>query len=143
MCICTLFQYDPQKDCWERYLDNVFHFVSPRFPFFSQKYLLLFQTPHRVILWCISSIILFNEHYFLIFIFVFHLLNHVQLLVSPWTAAHQASLSFTISWRFLKLMHIESMMPYNHVMLCHHLILLPSIFPRIRDFSNESSPCIR
>ena len=46
MCICTLFQNDPQKDHWERYLNNAIHFVSPRFPFFSQKSL-LFQTPHN------------------------------------------------------------------------------------------------
>ena len=62
--------------------------------------------------------------------------------VTPWTAARQASLSFTISWRLLKLMSIESVMPSNHLLLCHPL-LLPSIFPSIRVFSNESALHIR
>ena len=62
--------------------------------------------------------------------------------MTPWTAAFQASLSFTISQSFLKLMSIEPVMPYNHLILCHPL-LLPSIFPSIRVFSNESALCIR
>ena len=70
-------------------------------------------------------------------------LSHVQLLATPWTAAHQASLSITNSWSLLKLMSIESMMPSNHVILCRPLLLLTSIFPRIRVFSNESSLWIR
>ena len=57
----------------------------------------------------------------------------------PWTAACQASLSFTISWSFLKLMSIELVMPSNHLILCHALLLPPSIFPSIRVFSYESS----
>ena len=57
----------------------------------------------------------------------------------PWTAAHQASLSFTISWSLLKLMSIESVMPSNHLILCLPLLLLPSIFPSFRVFSNESA----
>ena len=65
-----------------------------------------------------------------------------QLCPTPWTAAHQASLSFTIFQSFLKLMSIESMMPSNHLILCSHL-LLPSIFPSIRVLSNESALCIR
>ena len=60
-----------------------------------------------------------------------------------WTAVPQASLSFTISWSLLKLMSIESAMPYNHPILCHPLLLLPSIFPNIRLFSNESVLRIR
>ena len=60
----------------------------------------------------------------------------------PWTAAHQASLSFTISWSLLKLTFIESVIPSNHLILCHPLFL-PSVFPRIRVFSNESALCIR
>ena len=63
--------------------------------------------------------------------------------VTPWTAACQASLSITNSWRLLKLMSIESVMPSNHLILCHPLLLLPSIFPNIRVFSNESVLCIR
>ena len=58
-------------------------------------------------------------------------------------AAHQASLSFTISWSFLKLRSIESVMPFSHLTLCHPLLLLPSIFPSIRVFSNESALHIR
>ena len=64
-------------------------------------------------------------------------------LCEPWTAARQASLSFTISRSLLKLMSIESMMPSNHLILCRPLLLLPSIFPSIRVFSNESALCIR
>ena len=65
-------------------------------------------------------------------------LSCVQLFQTPWTAAHQASLSFTISHSLLKLMSIESVMPSNHFILCHPLLLLPSIFVSIRVFSNES-----
>ena len=62
---------------------------------------------------------------------------------TPWTAACQASLSFTISQSLLKLMSIESVMPSNHRILCHLLFLLPSIFPIIRVFSNEWTLCVR
>ena len=70
------------------------------------------------------------------------LLSHVQLFVTPWTAAHQASLSITNSWSLPKPMSIESVMPSNHLILCRPF-LLPSIFPRIRVFSNESTLPIR
>ena len=66
------------------------------------------------------------------------LLTCVQLFVTPWTAAHQASLSITNSWSLLSLMSIESVMPSNHLILCHSLLLLPSIFLSIRVFSNQS-----
>ena len=66
-----------------------------------------------------------------------------QLFVTPWTTALQPSLSITNAWSLLKLMSIESMMPSNHLILCHPLLLLPSIFPSIRVFSNESFICIR
>ena len=66
------------------------------------------------------------------------LLSRVQLFATPWTAAHQASLSFTISKSLLKLMSSELMMPSDHFILCHRLLLLPSISPSIRVFSNES-----
>ena len=65
------------------------------------------------------------------------LLSHVQLFETPWTAARQASLSITNSQSSLKLMSVESVMPYNHLILCCPLLLLPSIFPSIRVFSNE------
>ena len=58
-------------------------------------------------------------------------LSHVQLFVTPWTAAHQASMSITISQSLLKLMTIESMMPSNYLILCRPLLLLPSIFPSL------------
>ena len=67
----------------------------------------------------------------------------VLLFATPWTAALQASLSITISWSLLKLMSIESVMPSNHLVLCHPLLLLPSIFPSIRVFSHESVLSIR
>ena len=69
--------------------------------------------------------------------------SHVQLFVTPWTAAHQASLSITNSQRLLKLKSIESVMSSNHLILYHPLLLLPSIFPSIRAFSNESVLHIR
>ena len=68
----------------------------------------------------------------------FQFLSCVQLFVIPWTAASKASLSITNSWSLLKLMSTELMMPSNHLILCHPLLLLPSIFPSIRVFSNES-----
>ena len=71
------------------------------------------------------------------------LLSRVRLFVTPWTAAHQSSLSITNSWNLLKLMSIESMTPSNHLILCRPLLLLPSIFPSIRIFSNESALHIR
>ena len=71
------------------------------------------------------------------------MLSHVQLFMTLWTAAHQASLSITNSCRLLKLMSIESLMPFNNLILCCHLLLLPSIFPNIRVFSNELVFCIR
>ena len=74
---------------------------------------------------------------------VVHSLSCVQLFVTPWTAARQTSLSFTISWSLLKLMSIELMMPSNHLILCRPLLFLPSIFPSIRVFSYESAPHIR
>ena len=70
-------------------------------------------------------------------------LSHVRLFATPWTAALQASLSITNSRSSLKLMSIELVMPSNHLILCHPLLLLPSIFPSIRVFSNESALHIR
>ena len=70
-------------------------------------------------------------------------LSHIRLFVTPWTAARQTSPSITIARSLLKLMSIESVMPSNHPILCRPLLLLPSIFPSIRVFSNESVLCIR
>ena len=69
-------------------------------------------------------------------------LSHVWLFATPWTTACQASLSITDCRSLPKPMSIESVMPSNHLILCHPLLLLPSIFPRIRVFSNESALCI-
>ena len=70
-------------------------------------------------------------------------LSRVRLFVTPWTAAHQASLPITNSQRPPKLMSIESVMPSNHLILCRPLLLLPSIFSSIRTLTNESALCIR
>ena len=83
---------------------------------------------------------------FLILSYMFssvQLLSHVWLFATPWTAARQASLSITNSQSLPKLMSIESVMPSSHLILCHPLHLLPSIFPNIRVFSNESALRIR
>ena len=71
------------------------------------------------------------------------LLGYIQLFATPWTAARQASLSIANSQSLPKLMSIESMMSSSHLILCQPLLLLPSIFPSIRVFSNESALCIR
>ena len=82
----------------------------------------------RTLLWSLSSVQSFSR---------------VQLFVTPWTAARQASLSITNSQSLLKLMSIELVMPSNHLILCHPFLLLPSIFPSIRIFSNASVLHIR
>ena len=71
------------------------------------------------------------------------MLSHVQFFATPWTAACQPSLAITNSWSLLKLMSIKSVMPSNHLILCHPLLLLPSIFPSIRVFSIDSVLHIR
>ena len=76
-------------------------------------------------------------------IFVVQSLRCVRLFETPWTAACQASLSFAISQSFITLMSIEDVMPSNHLILCHPLLLLPSIFPSIRVFPVESDLCSR
>ena len=75
--------------------------------------------------------------------YVVQSLCRVQLFVTPWTSAHQASLSFTIFQNLPKLMSIELVMPSNHLILCCTFLLLPSVFPSIRVFSNKSALCIR
>ena len=78
-----------------------------------------------------------SRHALLSILLVVQSLSHVQLSATPWTAAHQALLSFTISWSLLKFISIESVMPSSPLILCCSLLLLPSIFPSIRVFSNE------
>ena len=70
-------------------------------------------------------------------------LSRAPLFATPWNAAHQASLSITNSQSFLKLMSVESVMPSDHLILCHPLLLPPSVFPNIRVFSSESVLHIR
>ena len=74
---------------------------------------------------------------------VAQLLSHVQFFATSWTAACQASLSFATSQSLLKLMSAESVMPSNHIILCYPLLLLSSIFPSLKVFSNASTLCIR
>ena len=78
-----------------------------------------------------------------LYCFLVQLLRRVRLFVTPWMAAYQASPSITNSWSLLKLMSIESEMLSNHLILCRPLFLLPSVFPSIRVFSNESALHIR
>ena len=78
---------------------------------------------------------IFYLHFFY-FVVVIQLLTHVRVFVTPWTAAHQASLSFTISCSLLKLMSIETVRPCNHLILCYPILLLSSIFPSIRVYSD-------
>ena len=75
--------------------------------------------------------------------FVVESLSRVRLFVTTWTVAHQASLSFTISWNLLKCISVELVMLFNYLILCHSLLLLPSIFPSIRVFSNDLAVHIR
>ena len=83
-------------------------------------------------------IVVFHKNMLFLLTWKWNSLSHVQLFATPWTAAHQASLSITNSQSLLKLMSIELVIPSNHLILCHPLLLLPSIFPSIRVFSNES-----
>ena len=89
---------------------------------------------HIICTWYVFFIILFSS---------VQSLSRAWLFEIPWTAARQASLSITNSQSLLKLMSIQLVMPSNHLILCHPLLLLPSIFPSIRVFSNESILCIR
>ena len=89
------------------------------------------------------SLNLFIRSLWMIYFSSVQLLSHVWLFATPWTTAYQASLSITNSQSPPKPMPIESVMPPNHLILCLPLLLLPSIFPSIRVFSNESALCIR
>ena len=93
--------------------------------------------------WYFPVLWLLIMQYFHFHVSQFQLLSHVRLFMTPWAAAHQASLSITNSCSLLKLTSIESVMPSNHLILCCSHLLLPSILPSIRVFSNESVLCIR
>ena len=84
-----------------------------------------------------------KDYVLLVIVVVVQSFRHVQLSAAPWTAAYQASPFFTISWSLLKLMSIESVMPSTHLAPCHPPLLLPSISPSIRVFSNKSVLLIR
>ena len=104
-------------------------------------YILHPASPSGNILWSHSTTI--KTRKWALIDFIVQLLRLVRLFATPWTAACQASLSITNSWSLLKLMSIESVMPSNHFILCHPLLLLASIFPSIRVFSSESVLRIR
>ena len=112
------------------------------FRFFSHKayYRVLSRIPCAIELVFADYLYIYNSVYMLSSV---QLLSCVQLFVTPWIAARQASLSITNTWSLLKLMSIESVMPSNHLIPSRPLLLLPSIFPSIRVFSNESALRIR
>ena len=91
----------------------------------------------------LTMFIFCTSQFWYIFAVVVQSLSHMWLFATPWTAAHQTSLSLAISLSLLKLKSIELVMPSNHLNFCHPLFLLPSIFPNIRMFSNELALCIR
>ena len=93
--------------------------------------------------WMIFSTPIHWLEFFIPVVSLVQLLSYVRLFVTPWTAACQASLSINNSWSLLKLMSIKSVMPSNHLILFHPLLLLPSIFSSIRVFSNDSVLHIR
>ena len=102
------------------------------------------HTPFIVIKYCICSLYLIIYPHSLFILYVVQFSScHVLLFVTPWNAARHVSLSIANSRSLLKLVSIESVMPSNHLILRHPLLLLPSIFPRFRVFSNESVPCVR
>ena len=84
-----------------------------------------------------------SEKEFVVFVVVVESLSLVQLFATPWTAACQAPLSLTVSRSLVRLMSIESVMPSNHLILCHPPFLLPSVFPSIKFFSKKSALCVR
>ena len=129
----------------------------PRHPFVHPKKLLTcFHTfacsehftwieSYKICLLCLVPFIehVFKSHPCSSIIVAVHFLSHVGFFAVPWTVACQASLSFTISWSLLKLMSIEWVTPSNHLILCCPILLLPSIFPSVRIFPNESALHIR
>ena len=143
-CCCSVAPSCPNlcdpMDCSIRGFPFLNHLLE-----FSQNSRPLSQWCHPTIL---SSDVPFSSHPQSIFLYDFQfssvqLLSRVRLFVTPWIAARQASLSITNSRSSPKPMSIESVMPSNHLILCHPLLLLPWIFPSMRAFSNELVLCIR
>jgi len=96
--------------------------------------LLLVTSFANIFSWALGSLFIF--FYFFCYV-VIQSLSHIHLFVTPWAAAHQASLSFTISQSLLKLMSIELLMLSKHLIFCHPLLLLPSMFSKIKVFPND------
>ena len=116
--------------------------------------LLWFITTYMISILCSIDLISQNKLTSFILIIQFHYrrfpkfssvqsFSRVRLFVTPWITARQASLSITNSWSLLKLMPLESVMPFSHLILCRPLLLLPPIPPSIRVFSNQSTLCMR
>ena len=104
------------------------------------------KTSTSVSQWPYTSIVCHHPKWFLLttgYSVAVQSISHVRLCATPWTAAHQAYRSIINSWSLPKLTSIESVLPSNHLNLCHPLLLLPSNFPSIRVFSNESALCFR
>ena len=106
---------------------QLFHFLLPVSPLVSNRSCQLVNVS------CCTVLLYFSKSCFV------QLLSHVQLLVTPWIEVCQAPLSSTVSWSLFKFMSIESLMPCNHLIVCHSLLLLPSVFPSIKVFYNEVS----
>ena len=133
-CIFVWFWYQDDGGCVEYLLECTL--LLRLLEEFEKAQYKLFLYVCRIHLW--SQLVLDFGLFFLV-----QLLSHVRLSVTPWTAAHQASLSLTISQSLPKFMSTESVMASNHLILCHFLLLLSSVFLSIRVFSNESALHIR
>ena len=119
---------DGKARCWENFQQLPVMLVHPEPTLWTSTQIIWFFYLHP---WILFS-----------FVVVVQLPARVKLFTTPWTAAHQASLSPTISWSFPKFMSIALVMPSNHLILCCPLFFLPSIFPSIRAFSNKLALCI-
>ena len=123
-------------------------FIHPLFCFLIAYCLYFFFSYFSFCNWLIVSYYCCLKKWWILFISPYqlssvHSLSHARLFPTPLTAAHQASLSITNSWSFLKLISIESVMPSKNLIFCHLLHFMPSIFPTMGVFSNESILCIR
>ena len=127
-----------------KHLKIYFHFIRSLLLTSIQFSLPVSQIPHYVVLFIKQFIFYGNiNKKKKLHVFVVQSLSHIRLFVTSWTAALQASLSFTISLSLLKFMSIELVIPSNHLILCHPLLCLPSVFPSIRVFFSQSTLPIR
>ena len=144
--IWTLYLKDNHIECLYVLPSFLFNISYPKKHTISTAVTLIFKTLQQVIdtfLLLYIKILQYFDFNILMAISSVQLLSRVRLFATPWTAVRQASLSITNCWSLPKLMSIESVMPSSHLIHCHPLLLLPSIFPIIRVFSNESAFCIR